>query len=102
MKYLFVISGLIIFVSCSEKQNSINASEASDGRTTYLRKCSACHGEKGNKGLGGAKDLTTSTLVDEEINEIISNGKGSMAGYKSVLSGAEITSLIGHVKSLRQ
>ncbi len=102
MKFLLLFSGLIIFASCSEQQNTINVSEASNVRTIYLRKCNACHGEEGNKGLGGAKDLTTSTLTDEEINEIIANGRGSMAGYKSVLSQAEITAVIGYVKSLRK
>lgn len=64
--------------------------------------CDACHGEMGDKGLAGAKNLQTSQLKDEEITTVIMNGKKNMSGYRKFLTDQEISALTEYVKSLRK
>jgi mono/diheme cytochrome c family protein len=65
--------------------------------------CAACHGAKGNEPnvSVGAKDLTASTLTQEQIMHVISKGKNSMPGYKSSFSEEQIKELTDYVMSLR-
>jgi hypothetical protein len=65
------------------------------GKTLYLSYCSACHGENGNAGLSGAKDLTITALGRKEKMGIISKGKGSMPAFKN-LSEEELESIVAY------
>ncbi|MBL4623768.1 MAG: cytochrome c [Flavobacteriales bacterium] len=103
IKQLLTIFTVILCVSCGgEQQPRVDLGTASVGRTIYLGKCNACHGNDGAKGLGGAKDLSTSVLTNKEVKEIVTKGKGSMAGYGSVLSEEEVNQVIEHVNTLRK
>lgn len=98
--FFFLILG---FVSCGGKVSTkTNTESASNGRTIYLGKCDACHGNDGTKGLGGAKDLLASTLTNKEIKDIIITGKGGMAGYGAILSEEEISQVAEYITTLRK
>lgn len=71
------------------------------GKAIFTSYCAACHGQDGKLGLAGAKNLTTSTLTDEEVMNIISNGKNAMSPYKKVLNAEEIAAVAAYVKVFR-
>lgn len=71
------------------------------GKAIFTSYCAACHGQDGKLGLAGAKNLTTSTLTDEEIVNIITNGKNAMSPYKKVLNAEEIAAVAAYVKVFR-
>lgn len=68
----------------------------------YITHCKMCHGEDGKLGLSGAKDLSESTLSDDEIREIIKNGKNSMQGYDKYFNDQQLDEMIAFVKGLRK
>lgn len=74
---------------------------ARSGKEVYTATCTACHGEDGKKGLANASDLSLSTLEQEELEKIIANGRNTMAGFKSMLSEAEIEAVATYIKTLR-
>lgn len=65
--------------------------------------CAACHGANGKEpNLSvGAKDLSASTLTDEQIIQRISQGKNAMPGYGKSFSESQIKELAEYVKSFR-
>ena len=104
---------LFITASCSNSEgkgttaNSTstmtgNAPAKIDAQKLYNLNCKLCHGAEGNLGLSGAKDLTASTLTKEERISIISNGKGGMSGYSSVLSKKEIAALADFLDTFKK
>lgn len=72
------------------------------GKAVYTAYCQVCHGEEGNLGRSGAKNLQISTLSEQEVNNIIINGKGNMAAYEKVLSEQEVKAVTAYVLSLRK
>lgn len=79
-----------------------NYDVALHGKAVFNSYCIACHGEDGQLGLNGAKNLATSTLSDEEIKNIILNGKNAMSPYKKVLAEKEVEALVNYVKTFRK
>ena len=59
----------------------------------YRTYCKSCHGKKGGSGFGGAAKLTKSDMKLEDRIDIITNGKGSMTPFGSILSKKEIKSV---------
>jgi uncharacterized membrane protein SirB2 len=64
--------------------------------------CTGCHGENGSLGNSGAFDLSKSTLTDEEIMNVIKNGRKLMPAYGSQLDEYQLKALTAYVKSLRK
>ena len=77
--YLFVTSCNSGSVSSSKAETDIPPS----GKELYLENCAVCHGEDGKMGASGAKDLTVSTLSDNEVLKRINEGKNGMPPMKS-------------------
>jgi len=73
------------------------------GKEVYTAKCTACHGDKGDAGLAGAKNLRTTTLTDEQQKDIIKNGK-SGTGMSSFpdLTEEQLNGLLAYIKTLKQ
>jgi len=84
------------------QQDLSQASEAEVGAALYKSYCSNCHGDQGDLGLSGAKNLRITQLSIEEQTDIILNGKGAMTGFKDRLSSTEIQAIVKHVQSLKQ
>ena len=73
------------------------------GKLIYVNKCAQCHGEIGNGGISGAKDLSLTQLNLEEQKGIVRNGKNAMPGFKEdVLSDADIDAVLQYVATLKQ
>ena len=78
----------------------------------YAKRCATCHGNDGRaktlKGkLKGARNLTDAQwqadVTDERIYNSIANGRdGGMPAFHKKLTGEEIQSLVGYVRSLKK
>ena len=87
-------------VETVEVANNVGGT-AEHGKLLYEKNCVTCHGEKGDKGLGGASNLIQSALEEAEVKSVIMNGRGDMPGYKEALNEQEIEALKNYVISLR-
>lgn len=99
---LFVPLVFLVF-SCSDSNNSDgNEPKEISGVELYNQWCVVCHGDKGNALIGGAKDLSISSLSLEDKKNIILNGSESklMRGFKDDLSTEELDALLQHIESL--
>jgi mono/diheme cytochrome c family protein len=88
-------------ISCAEKPANQNTVLRS-GIFIYQEKCKACHGDDGNLGATGAKNLRSSALSAAEIKKMILQGKGAMPPMGHDLDEAELDSLVQMVLSLRK
>jgi cytochrome c553 len=82
--------------------NSTNYDLNLHGKAVFGTYCQVCHGEEGTLGLSGAKNLQKSQLNEQEILNIITNGKGNMAGYGKSLSEQEIKAVSSYIQTLRK
>jgi mono/diheme cytochrome c family protein len=71
------------------------------GEALYREYCKSCHGPDGKLGLGGAYDLATSRLSDSDAMTIMMNGKGTMPGFKQVLTQRDADAVLEYIKTLR-
>jgi mono/diheme cytochrome c family protein len=105
MKILQTAAILLAFTACASRGAQENESAApASGTALYAQYCTGCHGEDGKLGLGGAKDLSASSLSQEEVSHIIKNGSANkkMMAYGNVLSESELRALSEYVMSLRK
>jgi mono/diheme cytochrome c family protein len=76
----------------------------------WVEECASCHGE-GGRGDGPSRpadapvrDLTAQdwqgTVTDEQIAEIIRNGRGQMPAYDQRINDIGIAALVQHIRSL--
>lgn len=79
------------------------ASPVEVGKEVYTAKCTACHGDKGDAGLAGAKNLRISTLTGDQQKDIIKNGKSGtgMSAFPD-LTDEQLTGLVAYIKTLKQ
>jgi mono/diheme cytochrome c family protein len=81
------------------------------GAKVYSEKCSVCHGPNGKgDGPGGAalnpkpRDHTNGAYMnartDDELLNVIRNGKGAMPAWKDVLTDQEQHAVLKHVRTL--
>lgn len=97
----FLIVGVIglITIACGDKKKS--GSSFVDGGKIYKTNCVICHGEDGKLGLNNSKDLTKSTLSMEDRVEQITNGKGAMTGFGTLLTEEEIKAVAAYTYKLK-
>ncbi len=82
---VFVVFGLGLIWACGGSGGDVEL-----GKKVFKMQCVACHGSDGNLQLNGAKKLEESTLSFEERKAIITNGKGAMTAFGSILTPEEI------------
>lgn len=112
MKKLFTIP-LFIFASfifsCGNKSQEKNNSSGNQnnntvvtGESNYQKYCVACHGSDGNLGVAGAKNLPGSILTQQEREQIIRKGKGSMPSFSTdKMSDEEVKAVAEYTLSLK-
>lgn len=82
-KILAVLSFLLItgaygLAEMSRTKKTTISAEITDGKIIYEDACKKCHGDNGALSMEGAADLSKTNLSQEEIVQIILNGKGVM------------------------
>lgn len=101
------ISGFIM--GCGSKQARTGTDNTKGAETTttptgaeiYSSKCTACHGVDGNMGIAGAKKLPESVLTQEEREQVITNGKGTMPAFKDKLDPAAVKAVAEYTLTLK-
>jgi mono/diheme cytochrome c family protein len=84
------------------------AAEDPAGANVYKAKCLICHAKDGSGNTPVGKSLQSADLrspevqkkSDTELTESISEGKGNMPAFKTLLSEEEIHSVLGYVRAL--
>ncbi len=71
------------------------------GKALYNAQCMVCHGNNGDAGLSGAKNLQLSKKTEAEIATIINSGKSTMPKMDGKFNAQEMKALVSYVKSLR-
>ncbi|WP_337845019.1 tetratricopeptide repeat protein [Thermus sp.] len=74
------------------------ATGGTDGRTVYLARCAACHGQEGEGGVGPRLKENPILKVPEAVREIVLKGRGTMPAV--TLSEEELKALLGYLKTL--
>lgn len=72
-----------------------------EGQYIYGKTCVKCHGSDGKMGGSGSKDLSITTLTDDEKRTIIRAGRNAMPGYKD-LTDEQVSSVIQYINTLKQ
>ena len=68
----------------------LSANPKPDGEKIYKTYCVTCHGLYGDMGASGAANLTKSKLPLEERIKVVTNGRNTMTGFKSLLTHDQI------------
>lgn len=108
IRNLLPIALLILFVSCKSNDgrqpfDPPEGYKSRSGAEIYKKKCTICHGADGKKGVGGAKDLTLSTMDSAAIVKILENGKNGMPKQiQHFKSDEEVENIVEYLKSMRK
>jgi cytochrome c6 len=77
--------------------------KARSGKLIYTKHCASCHGQDGKLGVGGAKDLTHSTMDSTGMVTILKNGKNGMPRQIQYFkSDEEVVNVLDYIKSMRK
>jgi mono/diheme cytochrome c family protein len=95
-----------LFVACNESNPAVEASAEASlplGQELYALHCASCHGESGDLGLSGAKNLKTCALTISEIKDIIKSGKNGMPSFRGIIgTESNIDSVSHYVSTLHE
>lgn len=106
MKHLLVCVVALFLASCGNNDHpprlsSDGAISQAEVKRIYQMKCSICHGTDGKLMIGGAPDLSISTISLEERIALITYGKETMPPQKDILSAEEIKAVAAYVENFR-
>jgi cytochrome c6 len=82
---------------------------AADGAALYKAKCASCHAADGSGSTPVGKAMKVGDLradavqkqTDLELTKMIAGGKGKMPAYGQKMSTAEISAVIGYIRTLK-
>ncbi len=100
-KYLYFTAVMVLAIACSNASKKNSETSGIDGAKVFKITCALCHGNDGKLGANGSKDLTASTMTFDDRVNIITNGKGAMAAYSSILSKEEIDAVAAYTLTLK-
>jgi cytochrome c6 len=95
--------------SATSRPVLVELTPAEDGRQIFLGNCIGCHGKNadGNTPAGRAwhvPDLHSpqvQTLSDQQLLDIIRNGKGKMPAWNGLLSSIDIDNVLAYLRTLK-
>jgi cytochrome c553 len=104
---MILFAGLTLFVSSIVRANLGPDSVASTA--TFRTKCAVCHGPDG-RGSAVGRSMTVPDLrspevqkqPDDQLAQLISDGKGAMPSFKNSLSEGQIHGLVTYIRSLHR
>lgn len=102
---IFTAYGLAEMNRKAKTGGKIDTSTATDpiavGKIVYSNSCINCHGADGKMGGSGAKDLSASTLTNDQKIDLIRHGKNAMPAYKD-LTDQQVKDVIQYINTLKQ
>ena len=81
---------------------AVSANKSEEGKEIYTKLCVSCHGDNGKLMLGGAKDLTISTLSKEELITQVKQGKNMMPSFAGQLSEEQMSAVVDYISTLKK
>jgi len=86
------------------------AQDAPSGQTVFKAKCVMCHGADGLANTTMGRQVNAASLLSDdvkklsapEMEQVVTNGKGSMPSFTDQLSPEEIKAVVGYVRSLEK
>ena len=86
---------------------AVRAEDTAAGASVFKAKCSTCHGPDGSGNTPVGKSLQTADLrspevqkkSDAELTESVSEGKGNMPAFKTILTEDEIHAVLKYVRT---
>lgn len=112
---LFLATCAVLLASCGEQKQEVGSNETPQntapktraeavalGEVTYRSQCMLCHGADGKLGASGAKDLSVSTLGEQDVINLVSYGRGAMMAYKDLLTKDQIENVAAYIQTLRK
>ena len=102
---------LVVIVSCCALFASVTvlAQTTTDAglatNPVYKKNCAKCHGKAAEgRHFGGPSLISDKTRAasDDELRNVISNGKGRMPKYTGKLTPEEISTLVVQIKALNK
>src|SRR5947209_15120408 len=107
VKLITLIIALTIFggaVFGLPDNSNATRSQTADMAALYKSKCARCHGADGKGKPDRTPDFTDpkwqSSRKDEELTQIITDGKGEMPAYGEILSKEQIAGQVTYIRSL--
>lgn len=88
--------------AATEDTPAAAAVEKPDGKKIYKQYCVTCHGLYGDMGASGAFNLQESSLPVAERVQVITNGRGAMTPFGSILKPEEIEAVAEYTLTLKQ
>jgi mono/diheme cytochrome c family protein len=97
---------VLLFGGCKEDPPDVQ------GKKLYGAACAKCHGETGEGGVTPAeganksRDLSNASwqaaVTDEEMRQVIRDGRGAMPAFGNVFSIDKIDNIVKHVRTLKK
>ena len=100
---------LVVIVSCCALFASVTvlAQTTTDAglatNPVYKKNCAKCHGKAAEgRHFGGPSLISDKTRAasDDDLRNVISNGKGRMPKYTGIITPEEISTLVEQIKAL--
>jgi len=103
LKKHYILSIILVgLFSCTERkaqENNSNTVSDSYSKQLYTLNCASCHGKDGRLGVAGAKDLSQTSLSDNEKKNIILKGQNGMPSFENRLEIEDIDSIIQYINN---
>lgn len=101
--YILAFRGSTTVVAAAAAENDL-------GESTFKTTCAMCHGQDGSGNTDVGKSLKIPDLhsaevqgnSDEQLSQIITNGKNAMPPFKSSLTDDQIHALVMYVRQLKK
>jgi mono/diheme cytochrome c family protein len=81
---------------------AISSDKGMPGMAIYQQNCTRCHGDKGDAGLSGAADLSTSQNSMAYKMLVVKDGKGGMPAYGTTLSDEQLNAVLAYIETLKK
>jgi cytochrome c6 len=98
-----ILSCIALTIACGPTaSNSSNPGNAASGQAVFTKYCADCHGLKGEGSMiTRSANLKTDKLVsytDEQMITSITNGKGVMPAFKTILTQNQINDVVKYIR----
>jgi len=105
----------VIMLGCmavilSPRSSASTTAAGADAAATFKAKCASCHGADGGGDTAAGKALKVKDLrsaevqglSDDQLYQIVANGKGKMPGYEKTLGADTCKSLVAYIRGLKK
>lgn len=106
--FLFAVVAFLV-LACGNSSSSDTSTAAArvgsqqpDGAKIFKQYCVTCHGLYGDMGASGAANLKSSALSLDERVKVITNGRNTMASFKSLLNEEKIKAVAEYTMTLTE